>query len=102
MTLHGLGDLYVPFVHEHIYRRRAIANGSDNLLVQRAIRAPGHCDFTVEEQSSAFSDLVGWVNAGIKPIGDNVLDASIVSQESYGCTFSDPARDQHMSACLAQ
>ncbi len=99
MTLHGLGDLYVPFVHEQIYRRRAIANGSDNLLVQRAIRAPGHCDFTVEEQSSAFSDLVGWVNTGIKPTGDNVLDASIVSQESYGCTFSDPARPQHMSAC---
>ena len=29
LTLHGLGDLYVPFVHEQLYRKRAIANGSD-------------------------------------------------------------------------
>ena len=102
VTMHGLGDLYVPFIHEKVYRQRAIANGSDNLLVQRAIRAPGHCDFTIAEQSAAFEGLVNWVDMGIKPIGDNVLDANLIAQDSYGCTFSDPARENHMSDCASQ
>ncbi len=99
LTIHGLGDLYVPFVHEQIYRRRAIANGSDNLLVQRAIRAPGHCDYTLDEQTTAFSDLVGWVNTGIKPDGDNVLDATVVADPTYGCSYSDPDRENFMTEC---
>ena len=103
LTLHGLGDLYVPFVHEQIYRRNAIANGSGDLLVQRAIRAPGHCDFTVTEESTAFADLVNWVDTGIPPAGDEVLSASTVSQNTYGCTFSDPdinsTRAPYMTEC---
>ncbi|KEF30013.1 MAG: alpha/beta hydrolase [Gammaproteobacteria bacterium] len=100
LTLHGLGDLYVPFVHEQIYRKRAIANGNDDLLVQRAIRDPFHCDFTEAEESEAFSDLVNWVNTGIKPAGDNVLDAATVSDPAYGCTYSDPTRANHMASCI--
>ena len=92
ITLHGLGDLYVPFVHEQIYRQRAIANGRDHLLVQRAIRDPLHCEFTDEEEATAFSDLVNWVNTGVKPEGDNVLDPEQLSSEDYGCSFSDPTR----------
>ena len=101
LTLHGLGDLYVPFVHEQLYRKRAIANGSDNLLVQRAIREPLHCNFTEAEESQAFSDLVNWVNTGSKPAGDNVLDASQVSQPDYGCQFSDSSRTEFMGDCSA-
>ncbi|MEX0603944.1 MAG: alpha/beta hydrolase [Marinobacter sp.] len=99
LTIHGLGDLYVPFVHEQIYRRRAIANGSADLLVQRAIRAPGHCDFTADEQITAFSDLANWVINDDKPDGDNVLDAAQVADEAYGCEYSDPARSAFMDAC---
>lgn len=99
LTLHGLGDLYVPFVHEQVYQRRAVANGSDRLLVQRAIRAPSHCDFTDKERNTAFSDLVDWVNTGIRPDGDNVLDAEKVAAATYGCDFSDPARTDFMEAC---
>jgi len=96
-----LGDVYVPFVHEQLYRKRAIANGSDNLLVQRAIREPMHCNFTEAEESQAFSDLVNWVNTGTKPVGDNVLDASEVSQPDYGCQFSDSSRTDFMTECGA-
>ncbi len=103
MTLHGLGDLYVPFVHQQIYRRNAINNGSDNLLVQRAIRAPGHCDFTVDEESRAFADLVDWVDTGISPAGDDVMDTNKVSETTYGCEFSDTnlasTRAPYMTDC---
>lgn len=100
LTIHGLGDLYVPFVHEQIYRRRAIENGSDDLLVQRAIRSPGHCDYTLNEQTEAFEDLVEWVNTGVKPSGDNVLDAAVVADPKYGCTFSDDEeRTEFMAEC---
>lgn len=91
LTLHGLGDLYVPFVHEQIYRRRADANGSGPFLVQRAIRESLHCNFTSNEMENGFSDLVNWVNNGVKPVGDDVLDANKVSQSTYGCQFSDVA-----------
>lgn len=101
ITLHGLGDLYVPFVHEQSYRKRAIANGSDHLLVQRAIRDPSHCDFTDFEETKAFSDLVNWANTGIKPEGDNVLDPEQVASDDYGCRFSDPTRDNIlMNGCI--
>lgn len=96
LTLHGLGDLYVPFVHEQIYKRRAMANGSDNLLVQRAIRDPYHCQFTPTELTTAFSDLADWVSNGVKPAGDDVLDEAVVSAADYGCTFSDPGRSAFM------
>jgi pimeloyl-ACP methyl ester carboxylesterase len=89
VTIHGLGDLYVPFVHEQEYFRRAQANGSDDWLVQRAIRAPGHCDFTLEEQVTAFEDMVNWEINGIKPEGEvSVTDPDVISQADYGCQFS--------------
>jgi fermentation-respiration switch protein FrsA (DUF1100 family) len=88
LTLHTLGDMYVPFSMTQIYRRRAIDRGSDDLLVQRAIRAPSHCDFTVTEQVVAFNDLVEWVENGTKPAGDDVLTPAVVADPSYGCTFT--------------
>ncbi len=89
LTLHTLGDMYVPFHMEQIYRERAAAKGNGANLVQRAIRAPGHCDFTVAEQATAFADLVKWVETGIKPAGDDVITASVVVQPNYGCAHTD-------------
>ena len=89
LTLHTLGDMYVPFMMEQIYLQRATAKGNSSNLVQRAIRAPGHCDFTVAEQATAFADMVKWVETGVKPAGDDVLTASIIAQPNYGCAHTD-------------
>jgi pimeloyl-ACP methyl ester carboxylesterase len=91
LTLHTLGDLFVPFHMEQEYARRVAANGGSDLLVQRATRDFGHCSFTPIELVTAFTDLVGWVEAGVKPAGDNVLDADVVANPNYGCTFTDKA-----------
>ena len=88
MTMHTLGDFYVPFRHQQLYRERAEENGNEDLLVQRAIRAPGHCDFSDGEYQALISDWLGWVNDGIKPAGDDVLDPAVVADANYGCTFT--------------
>jgi hypothetical protein len=89
LTMHTLGDLFVPFLMEQEYARRVAAHGASDLLVQRATRDFGHCSFTPIELVTAFTDLVGWVEAGAKPAGDNVLDPAVVSDPNYGCTFTD-------------
>ena len=89
LTLHTLGDLFVPFHMEQEYARRVAANGGSDLLVQRATRDFGHCSFTPIERVTAFTDLVGWVEAGVKPAGDNVLSPVVVADPNYGCTFTD-------------
>ncbi|WP_372972138.1 alpha/beta hydrolase [Marinobacter sp.] len=96
LTLHTLGDFYVPFRHQQLYREGAIENGSEDLLVQRAIRAPSHCDFTGSEISKALSDWLKWVNSGDKPEGDEVLDPAVVADPQYGCdhTINDDTRDR--------
>ena len=89
LTIHTLGDMYVPFGLEQNYLAHATAKGHAGLLVQRAIRAPGHCDFTVAEQARAFADLALWVEQGVKPGGDDVATASTVANPAYGCTFTN-------------
>ncbi len=89
LSLHTLGDMYVPFSMEQIYLRRATVKGNDGHLVQRAIRGAGHCEFTVAEQVRGFEDLVNWVETGAKPAGDDVLTAATIAQPAYGCTFTD-------------
>jgi len=91
LTLHTLGDLFVPFSMEQYYRQRAEAKGNGERLVQRAIRGSGHCEFTVAEQVDAFSALVRWEREGVKPTGDEVLDRSVVASDTYGCTFTKNA-----------
>ncbi|MBB1604844.1 S9 family peptidase [Variovorax sp. UMC13] len=88
VTLHTLGDLYVPFSMEQIYKKRVAAKGNDGWLVQRAIRGLTHCDFTVAEQVEAFDAMVKWERDGVKPAGDDVLTATTVAQPTYGCTFT--------------
>ncbi len=93
LSMHTLGDLFVPFSMEQIYKRRADANGASDLLVLRAYRDVGHCGFTVPEQQQAFVDLAQWMKAGVKPAGDDVLTPAVVAAPNYGCTFSlGPAR----------
>jgi len=86
--MHTLGDLFVPFSMEQIYRRRAIEVGTDHLLVQRAIRGRGHCEFLPGEVSTAFSDLVNWVLYGVKPQGDDILNPATVAAPNFGCRFT--------------
>lgn len=88
ITLHTLGDLFVPLKMQQIYRQRAIAKGSDDKLVQRVIRGVGHCEFTLSEQTDAFDALVAWEEQGVKPKGDEMLDAKVVAAPEYGCAFT--------------
>jgi len=92
VSLHGLGDLYVPFLHEQVYRQRAEANGNGDMLVQRAIRSAPHCDFTGAELVSGFQAMVDWEQNGTKPEGDDVLDADTVADANYGCQFTSETR----------
>jgi pimeloyl-ACP methyl ester carboxylesterase len=88
LTLHTLGDLFVPFSMEQIYAERVAVNGASDLLVQRAIRDVGHCSFTGYELVTAFEDLVNWVENDTKPLGDNVTDPIAVADPNFGCAFT--------------
>lgn len=89
LTMHTLGDFFVPFVHQQLYRKAANRNGNGDHLVQRAIRDVNHCGFSGAEFSTALVDLVSWVDTGIKPGGDQVLDAEVVADDQYGCAYTD-------------
>jgi pimeloyl-ACP methyl ester carboxylesterase len=88
LTLHNLGDLFVPVHNEVVYAERVAAKGKADLLVQRAIRGVNHCDFNAAELGTAFLDLVGWVELGVKPGGDNWLDPAVVADPNFGCTYT--------------
>ena len=93
LSVHTLGDLFVPFQHERLYAAEAQQAGTAGLLVQRAMRAAGHCEFTPEEAAQTFSDLTSWVEsveAGtpVRPAGDDVLNRTTVARSDFGCRFS--------------
>ena len=88
VSIHTLGDMYVPWHMEQVYRNRTVAKGNGAWLVQRAIRAPSHCDFTVAEQVNAFRDMATWVESGTKPAGDDVLTPATLANAAYGCTHT--------------
>jgi pimeloyl-ACP methyl ester carboxylesterase len=77
LAIHETGDARVPFSLQQAYRRRTLAAGTSNLLVQRAIRWGGHCAFDGEAREQAFDDLVAWIERGVKPDGDDVLAADV-------------------------
>ncbi|MGM1057773.1 hypothetical protein [Saccharothrix sp. Mg75] len=91
LSLHDLGDLFVPFSMEQVYEREVRRHGRGHLLAQRAIRAVGHCEFSPAEAGAAWDDLVTWVDTGREPAGDVVADPAVVAAPDYGCRFSDPA-----------
>ena len=88
LTLHGVGDLFVPFSMEQVYRGEVAAAGRSDLLVQRAIRTTGHCEFSPTEVGTAWDDLVAWTGGGARPAGD---DVRAVGDPAFGCRFSDAA-----------
>jgi pimeloyl-ACP methyl ester carboxylesterase len=88
LTLHNTGDLFVPISQEVDYRQKVEALGKGDLLVQRAIRAPGHCRFSDAEYTTAWDDLVAWVEDGATPAGDDLLGDLM----EVGRDFTNPVR----------
>lgn len=88
LTLHNTGDLFVPIAMEQSYRAKANAAGKGDLLVQRAIRAAGHCQFSDQERLTAWRDLVSWVRDGKKPAGED-LSGDLTNA---GIAFTTPRR----------
>jgi hypothetical protein len=89
VSIHTLGDLFVPFSMQQTFRQRTDAKGNGGWLVQRAIRGASHCDFTVAEQVDAFEAMVRWERDGIKPAGDDVTTPAVVAAPTYGCAFTN-------------
>jgi hypothetical protein len=91
LTLHDLGDMFVPFSMEEAYAQDVAQHARTSLVVQRAIRASSHCEFTPTEAGTAWDDLVNWVSTDTRPAGDDVADPATVAEPNFGCQFSDPA-----------
>jgi pimeloyl-ACP methyl ester carboxylesterase len=92
LTMHTIGDLFVPFSMEQIYARRAKRTGRSDLLVQRAYRDLNHCGFAPQEEARAFADLVNWVENEVEPAGDAILDNEKVADPQFGCRFTQSTR----------
>lgn len=89
MTLQTLGDLTVPITEQIRYRARVDAQGGSQRLAQRLVRDVGHCSFTNAEVTAAFDDLVAWVEQGLRPGGDDLLDSRAWTAPSAGCAYTD-------------
>jgi hypothetical protein len=101
LSMHDVGDLFVPFSMEQVYAGRALANGRSKLFVSRAIRGVGHCDFTQPELQQGFDDLVAWVGGGHRPGGDAILDRRTVAAADFGCRYTVGERAVFGAACPA-
>lgn len=99
LSLHDVGDLFVPFSMEQVYARRALRNGRAGLVVTRAIRGVGHCDFTQAELRQGFDDLVRWVRTGRRPGGDAILNRRAVAAAGFGCRYTVGERAGFGPAC---
>ena len=88
VTLSNLGDVYVPFMLEQAYKRKADANNRGQWLVQRTARSTSHCEFTVAELEETFKATVSWAENKVKPDGDDILTRSVIADPKYGCKFT--------------
>lgn len=88
LTMHTIGDLFVPLEMEQIYAEEVAANGRSDLLVQRAIRDVGHCTFTDAEWATAYADLFAWVTEGDRPAGEDLTDLGPFDWVTLGCEFT--------------
>jgi len=67
LMLSNVRDPIVPEFNQASYLSAVLAKGAAHLLVQRQVPTYGHCVFTPTELGAAFTDLVLWVEYGIKP-----------------------------------
>ena len=89
LSIHTIGDLFVPIEMQLAYAQRVADNGRSDLLVQRAIRDVGHCTFSDSEWETSFADLFDWVETGTTPDGEDLV--ADISEPTLGCgwTMSD-------------
>ncbi len=92
LSLHTTGDLFVPLLNQRIYAQEVADHGLSENLVQRTVRAAGHCDFTPEELVTAFGDLVTWITTGERPEGEDLLDDAVVADRDLGCAWTSETR----------
>lgn len=95
LSIHGIGDLFVPLSMDQHYDALMVAHGQGGLFVGRAIREVTHCGYTTSELSAGFSALMSWIHTGVRPAGDNILDPREVASPLFGCRFTDPAPGAH-------
>ena len=88
ITLHTTGDMFVPILMQRQLRQAVAKAGRSQHLVQRIIRAAGHCTFSPAETTAAFDDLVAWVRTGKRPEGDDVM----ADLRDAGRRFTNPLR----------
>jgi len=98
LSLHGIGDLFVPFSMEQVYAQRARQHHQSRLFVSRAIRENAHCGFTQAELQRGFDDLVHWVRTGQQPPGDSILDPRQVAKPTFGCRFTNGTHPEFAGA----
>jgi hypothetical protein len=100
LSLHTIGDLFVPFSMEQVYASRAKRHHQSKLFVSRAIRGNAHCGFTQAELRRGFDDLVRWVRSGRRAAGDDILNRHMVASPTFGCRFTDGAHPEFVGvAC---
>jgi hypothetical protein len=90
LTLHGLGDMVVPFSMEEDYAADMARHDGQGLVVQRAIHTAQHC-VSPSEVGTAWDDLTRWVRDEVRPAGDDVAHPAAVAAATFGCQFSDRA-----------
>jgi len=95
LSIHGIGDLFVPMAMDQRYDQLMVQHGQGRLFVDRAIREVGHCSYTQSELQSGFAALVNWVQTGKRPAGDDILNPKDVASPTFGCRFTDPTAGSH-------
>lgn len=100
VTVHTLGDLFVPIKMQQVYRQRMESNAWGDNLVQRAVRAPGHCDFSIAEFTNTLDAMLQWEQNGVKPAGDDMLNPVLMADDDFGCTFTEDGFPQEVTRAL--
>jgi hypothetical protein len=88
LTIHDTGDFYVPISQEQVLDGAVGRAGNNDLLVQRIVRAPGHCNFSAQEVIQTFDDGINWFEHGVKPAGDDIMG----DLSNAGLPFTNPLR----------